>query len=422
MANTLVTPEWVMKQVGRRLVNNLKFANNVNRSYDGQYVQAGAKVGYTVNARLPQRYTVNKGQALNIQSVTDTIVPITLTDQANVGIEFSTQSLTMEVDDYQKRYVAPAVDALVNVMDYDGLSRMYKKAFYTVGTPGVVPGSTGTLPQAANNVYLGAGVKLSNAAVPADGRVAMLTPNMHAYLASANVTLFNPAGSISEQYKTGMFGREALGISEWFMDQNVATHTVGALGGTPITNGVDQTGASIITDGWTAAAATRLKAGDVIQIADVYSINPMNYQSTTVLMDFTVTADVATDGAGNATIPISPSLIPVGTAPNINPFATCSAAAVDGKAITIFGHASSYANVQTPQGLVYHPDAFACVMADLELPGGVWVAERISNKQLGVAIRFIKDYNVMSDQSPARLDILYGWAAVRPEMSCRVCS
>ena len=32
MANTLVTPTWVMKEIGRRLVNNLKFANNVNRS------------------------------------------------------------------------------------------------------------------------------------------------------------------------------------------------------------------------------------------------------------------------------------------------------------------------------------------------------------------------------------------------------
>lgn len=418
MANSLVTPTWVMKQIGRRLVNNLKFANNVNRSYDGQYVQSGAKVGYTVNARLPQRYTVNKGQALNIQGVTDNIVPITLTDQANVGIEFSTSSLTMEVDDYQKRYISPAVDALVNVMDFDGLSRMYKKTFYTVGTPGVVPGSTGTLPQAANDVYLGAGVKLSNAAIPADGRVAMLTPNMHAYLASANVALFNPAGQISEQYKTGMFGREALGVAEWFMDQNVATHTVGALGGTPTVNGGSQTGASIITQAWSNSITNILLEGDVVQFAGVYSINPMNYQSTGVLMDFTVTANCTSSAAGAVTIPISPNLIPVSS----GAFATCSGSPATSAAVTTFRHASTYANVLTPQGLVYHPDAFACVMADLELPGGVWVAERISNKQLGVAIRFVKDYNVMSDQSPARLDILYGWAAVRPEMACRVCS
>lgn len=419
MANALITPTWVMKQIGRRLVNNLKFANNVNRSYDSQYVQNGAKVGYTVNARLPQRYTVNKGQALNIQNVIDNIVPITLTDQANVGIEFSTASLTMEVDNYKEKCIAPAVDALGNILDFDGLNRMYKKTYYQVGTPAVVPGSTGTLPQAANNVYLGAGVKLSNAAVPADNRVAMLTPNMHAFLASANVTLFNPVSSISEQYKSGMFGREALGISEWFMDQNVATHVVGPLGGAPTVTTSGQTGSSIVTQAWTAAAALRLREGDVVQFAGCFSINPMSYQSTGVLMDFVVTADTNSDGAGALTIPISPALIP---ATSGNAFATCSASPTAGAAVTTFGHASNFANAITPQGLVYHPDAYACVMADLELPGGVWVAERISNKQLGIAIRFIKDYNVMTDQSPARVDILYGWAAVRPEMACRVCS
>ena len=84
-ANSLVTPTWVMKQIGLRLVNNLRFAANVDRSYSDEFKQSGAKVGYTVNARLPQRYQVNKGQALNPQPVVDNIVPITLTDQANVA-------------------------------------------------------------------------------------------------------------------------------------------------------------------------------------------------------------------------------------------------------------------------------------------------------------------------------------------------
>lgn len=418
MANTLVTPQWTMKEIGRRLVNNLKFAANVNRSYDGQYSVSGAKVGYTVNARLPQRYQVNKGQALNIASVTDNVVPITLTDQANIGLEFSSASLTQEVDSYRERYIAPAVDSLVNQMDFDGLSRMYKKTAMVAGTPGVVPGSTGTLPQAANDVYLKAGVKLSEVGVPSSGRVAMLTPNMHAFLASANVALFNPSASISENYRKGMFGREALGISEWFMDQNCPTHTVGPLGGTPTVNGASQTGSSILTQAWTAAAASRLKEGDVVQFAGVFEINTMNYQSTGRLKDFVVTADVSSDGAGAATIPISPAIITVAQ----GAFATCSGSPASGAAVTTFGHASSFASVVTPQGLVYHPDAYACVMADLEMPGGVWVAERISSAKLGVAVRFLKDYNIMQDQSPARVDILYGWAATRQELACRVAS
>ncbi|MCX6550051.1 MAG: hypothetical protein NTY02_03405 [Acidobacteria bacterium] len=416
-ANSLVNPTWVMKQIGLRLVNNMRFANQVDRSYSDEFKQSGAKVGYTVNARLPQRYQVNKGQALNAQPIIDNVVPITLTDQANIGLEFSMASLTMEVDNYREKCIEPAVDALINQVDYDGLSRMYKKVANTVGTPAVVPGSTGTLPGAANIVYQKAVVKLANYGVSTSALKAMLSPNMHAYLSSANFALFNPAAAISKMYKTGQFSGEALGISEWFMDQNVATHTVGPLGTTPQIDGVPTEGsASILTKGWTASAAKRLNEGDVVQFAGCYDINSLNYQANADLKDFVVTANVTGTGGGAATIPISPAMITSGA------WATCSALPADSAAVTIFGHASSYANAVTPQGLIYAPGAFALVFADLEKPGGLWVAERISNRALGIAVRFLKDYAIMTDQSPARVDLMYGWAAVRPEFAVRVCS
>ena len=414
-ANNLVTPTWVIKEVTRRLVNNWKFANNVNREYDDQYQQAGAKMGDTVKARLPQRYIVNKGAALVIQDANDRTVDITITDQANVGIQFNSASLTLDVDSYRERYIAPAVEALVNTVDYDGLSRMYKKVFLTVGTPAVVPGSTGTLPQAANDVYLGAGVRLSEQAVPKPWK-AMLTPNMHAYLVSANTGLFSPAADVGKRWKSGQFGEMALGVDQWFMDQNVATHTVGALGSTPLINGAAQTGSSLTADGAGGAVTNYFLEGDVIQLAGVRSVNPMSYQSTGRLLDFVVTANVTSDGSGNLTIPIYPAITTSGA------LQTVTASPADNAAITTFGHASTYAAAITPQGLLYHQDAFALVMADLELPGGLWVAERISNKALGISVRFLKDYNIMSDQSPARLDLLYGWSAVRQELACRIAS
>jgi hypothetical protein len=405
-ANQVVNPSWVMKQIGLRLVNNVKFAGNVQRSYDSQYVQSGAKIGYTVSARLPQRYKVNKGQALNPQPVIDNIVPITLTDQANVGIEFSTASLTMEVENYKEKCIAPAVDALVNTADYDGLSRMYQVISQTVGVPGT--------PATTNSTYLDAGVKLDNSSVPEGERVAILAPAQHAAIANANLTLFNPTQEISKLYRKGQFGSEALGISEWFKDQNVATHTVGPLGGAPQVDGANQAGSTVLTKGWTATTASRLKAGDVIQFAGVYAVNPLSYQSTGQLKDFVITQDFS-DAAGAGNINFSPAMILIGALQNV------SALPADSANITIFGHASNYASKVTPQALVYHPEAFAMVMADLEMPQGVWVSERISNQALGVAIRFIKDYNIMTDMSPARVDILYGWKEVRPEMACRVC-
>jgi hypothetical protein len=404
-----------MRGVGELFLNSMKFANNVNRSYSSEFADEGGKIGWTVNARLPQRYRVNKGQALVIQPVNDNIVPITITDQAHIGLEFSMASLKLEIEDYKKRYIAPAVEALVNQLDFDGLQRMYQEVWNVVGVPGVVPGSTGTA-QDVMRTYLAANTKLTAQGIPISGRIAILSPAMHASLVAALSSLFTPAAQIAANFRTGQFAGNALGVEEWYMDQNLATHTVGALGGVPVVAGADQTGSAIAISGASNSITGYWKKGDVIQFAGVYAINSMNYQSTGTLQDFVVQADVDTSGTGTATVNIKPSIITSGTQQ------TVSASPANLAAVTTFGHASSYANLASPQGLIYNPDAFALVMVDLEMPGGVWAAERIRNKALGIAVRFIKDYSVMTDQSPARVDILYGWKAVRPEMAVRIAS
>ena len=245
----------------------------------------------------------------------------------------------------------------------------------------------------------------------------ILTPlrGVHAYLVNGNITLFNPAPVISAAFRTGQFGSEALGISKWFKTQNIATHVVGALGSTPLVNGANQTGASIVGDGAGGAVTNYFLEGDCINFAGVNSINPLSHQSTGRLKDFVVTANVSS-AAGELTIPISPSLTPTGA------FATCTASPANNAAITTFGHASTYAGASTPQGLVHNKDAFALVMADLVLPRGLWVSERISNAKLGFSIRMLKDHDIINDLSPARLDTAHGWKCIRHELACRVCS
>jgi hypothetical protein len=168
--------------------------------------------------------------------------------------------------------------------------------------------------------------------------------------------------------------------------------------------------------GFTSAAANRLKDGDIVTFASVYEINPMNYASVGRLKEFVVVGDCDSASDGTATLYFQPPMYASGNGAN------CSALPAANAAILQFGHVSSYASKTSPQGLIYHEDAFALVMADIEMPGGVWVAERISNKELGVAIRFLKAYHIDTDQSPARLDTLYGWSAIRQELACRVCA
>jgi hypothetical protein len=405
--NTLLTPQYIAREVMRELYNNLKFAGNINRDYDDQFAQEGAKIGSTAKARLPQRYVVQKGAALVTTPVEDRTVDISITDQAHVGIEFSSREMKLDVDDYKKRYIQPAVEALVNQIDYDGISRMYKKVANTVGVPGTVP--------TANETYLDAGVKLQNEGNEMDRMKAILSPAMHAKIANANLALFNPAAAISSMFRKGQFGQDALGIPEWYSSTHVPMHTVGALGGTPLVNGANQTGSSLITNGWTNNAAI-LKAGDVIQIANVNQVNPHTRENQGLLRDFVVTADTVADGSGNATLPISPAIVTSG------PYQNVDAGPAHAAAITIFGHASSHANKKTRQGLVFDPDFATMVFVDLELPQGVWAASRARSKKLGLSVRFVKAFDIRSDTSPARLDVMYGFSCLRPEMAARVCS
>ena len=118
------------------------------------------------------------------------------------------------------------------------------------------------------------------------------------------------------------------------------------------------------------------------------------------------------------TIPISPSIITSGA------YQTVSASPAHQAVITVTGATSATAGTltatSTSQSLVYHPDAFTMVMADLEMPEGGALASRVSNNQLGVALRFAKQWNIQTDQNAARLDCLYGWKTIRPELAARV--
>lgn len=406
--NTLATPSWVLKEVLRGYNNNLKFVANLNRTYDDQYQQAGAKVGYTVNARLPQRFTVTDGQAFQPQALYDATVPITLTNQKNVGFGYSTASQTMELDDVTGRYVQPAAEALANAADVLAYNAVYRDIYSSVGTPGTTP--------ATNLLYLQAGVKLTDLATPQSGRKAVLDPLAMVTLANANLASFNPQNKISEAFNNGLFAQNVLAIDEWYTDPNKAIHTTGTFtASTPLVNGATQTGSTIITDGW-ASGATTLKKGDIFTIGGVNSVNPLSYTSTGRLQQFVVTADIS-DTTGAITASISPSIITSGQ------LQTVDASPADNAVITVWAAnpaGGTLATTVSPQSIVFHPDFAAFVMADLADPGEGAMSKAVRSKQFGVSIRWVQQYQIGSDQKPSRLDILIGAATLQARLACRV--
>lgn len=409
MPNLFETPQLIANEALRRLENNLIFAKLVNRQFDDSFgkTNGGQPSGVTINVRKPHRYVGRTGQQVQPEGVQDRLVPITINTQFGVDLEYTSKEEALDLWNFGEQVLEPAVATIANKIDYDGLQLAHLEVPNYVGTPAVVPTDLGT--------YIDAGVLLTNEAVPRGSmRNAVLSAQMEGTLVNNLKTLFNSPEKVSAQYNSAEMGR-AVGLN-FHMDQNVATHTIGALGGTPLVNGANQTGSSLITDGWTNAAAVRLKRGDIITIADVKSVNPMSRQSTGVLRQFVVTADASSDASGNMTIPIFPPITPSGA------YQTVDSLPADDAAILTFGAVSTHQNKQTVQGLAFHKDFITLAMVDLMIPRGVHMAKRASSQKLNIGIRVIQFYDGTYDKMITRLDVLYGWKVLRPEMAVRILS
>ena len=413
MANNLLTISKITNEALMVLENELTFTGEVDRNYDDQFAVVGAKIGATVNVRRPGRFIGTTGPALNVEDFNETSVPVTLSTQFHVDTQFTTQDLALSLDMFSDRVLKPAVAAIANKIDRDGLVMAKNNTANIVGTAGTPP--TGLI------TYLTAGAYLDAEGAPRDGRRSCLVePFTSATIVDSLKGLFMPSAKISEQYEKGLMGVDSAGM-KWKMDQNVVSQTFGSYASATLsTNTATFTGS--LTSGWAytstitisaASAAAALNQGDVIQIANVYAVNPQNRQAygSNKLRNFVVTAPVTISSSGSASVTVSPAIITAGQFQNVSVSSTSSTAVV-----TPFNNTGTV----SPQNIVMHRNAFTLAVADLELPEGVHFAGRASDKEIGLSMRVVRQYTINNDSIPTRLDVLYGWAPLYPELACRV--
>lgn len=398
MANSLLTPTMVTKETLRILENMLTFSKYVNREYDDRFAVSGAKIGATLTIRKPNRFTTTSNTVnLTIQDITDPSVVLTITTQAHVDSNLTTQELTLSIDEFRDRILKPKVAQLANFVDAAGTA-LYANVWNTVGTAGVDPSTAA--------VILGAGVKLDNGAVPRDGqRSYVQNPAGQAAVVDALKGLFQSSGKIADQYEDGTMGN-ALGF-KMSMDQNIARHTNGTMGGTPLVNGASLSGSTIVIDGWTGT--NTITAGTVFTIAGVNAVNPQSYVDSGVLQQFVVVTTAAAAAGGTATLSIQPAMT------NSGAFQTVTALAADNAVVTVVGTASQ----TMAQNLAFHKDAFTLATVDLEDVSkfGAWGGRE---QHKGISLRVARQYRIGTDDVPCRTDILFGWKTIYPELACRV--
>jgi len=413
MSNNLLTISMITNEALMVLENELTFSSEVDRNYDDQFAVSGAKIGNTLNVRRPGRFIGTTGPALNVEDFNETSVPVTLSTQFHVDTQFTTSDLTLSLDMFSDRVLKPAVAAVANKIDFDGLTMAKNSTANIVGTAGTPPTSLLT--------YLTAGAYLDSEGAPRDGRRSCIVePFTGATIVDSLKGLFVPSDVIGKQYQKGMMGRDSAGMN-WKMDQNVVNQTFGSYS-TATLSCATTTATGFLSTGWaqtstialTAATATAgLKQGDIIQIAGIYAVNPQNRSAygSGKLRNFVVTADVTVATSGTTSVTVSPAVITGGQFQNVTVTSTSATAVV-----TPFNNTGTV----SPQNIVMHKNAFTLATADLELPDGVVFAGRASDKELGLSLRVIRQYTINNDSIPTRVDVLYGWAPLYPELACRV--
>ena len=398
MANSLLTIDMITRKSLEILENNLVISRNCNRQYDDSFAVQGAKIGSTLRIRLPDRALVTDGAALQVQDDNEQYTTLSVASQKHIGINFTSAELTMQLDDFAERVLKPRISQLASSIDAD-VATAYKSIYNSVGTPGTTPGTSLVLLQAQQ--------KLNEFATPMSPRYATVNPAANAGLVEGMKGLFNPTDTVSRQFKNGMMGTGVLGFDEINMSQSIGMHTTGAWGTTITSTGTLSTqGQATLPISFTGSSKT-WKQGDVFTIDGVYAVNPQTRQSTGSLQQFVVTADLTASSTG--TLTATPAIYTADHAlATVDSFPQATAV------VTMLGSAST----QYAQNLSYHKDAITLATADLLLPQGVDMASRQTHN--GISMRIVRQYDINNDRMPCRVDVLYGYAAIRPSMATRI--
>ena len=394
MSNQILTPTAVTREALRVLHQKLNFVGSIKRDYDASFAKEGAKIGDSLKIRLPNQYTVRTGATLSAQDTTETSTTLQVATQKGVDLNFTSVDLTLSLDDFSRRILEPAMSVLAANIEADALS-MALDVYQVVNNVG----SAITL-----NKALTARKVLVDALAPGDARTLLLNTQDNLDLVDALKGLFQDSNEIAKQYREGKVGRTA-GFGDIYENTLLASQATGtaASATTYTVNGATQVGAAITIQ----TGATTFKKGDVVTFAGCNRCHPESKADTGVLQQFVVTADYA-GGGGN--LAISPAIVTSGGRQNV------TASPTNGGAVVKVGGASA---VYKPS-LAYHKDAFAFATADLVMPGGVDFAAR--EVMDGVSMRIVRQYDINNDKFPARLDVLFGFKTIRPELACRILS
>lgn len=386
--NTLLTNDIILKTALMEFENNLVLAKTARRDYQDKFDNT---TGSTIRIRKPTRYEGRTGRVMQPQPIAERYTQISVSDMIGVDVEVTSQELALQLDDFNREIINPAMVTLANLVD-SSLYNLSLQYFNFAGNAGVAPNSFGVVSQAA--------AVLDRFGLPEEDRFLLLKSDDAASLKTSLYNTFN------EKFNTDIIMRNSMGNLSGFdcySVQNAIRPSSGTQAlGSPIVSPGGQSGSSITMTGVTANAV--VKAGTLFTIAGVNSLNPTSRTDTGQLWQAVVFADATADGSGNLTVTLGPSNNIILTGPYRN--VTNPPAA---NAVVTF-------QLTHTKNLFYHREAFAFVsvrLPEVAMGNSAWQKNMVDEKAK-VNIRMTRQYQINQDVDAIRFDILPAYA-VFPE-------
>lgn len=390
MANNTAVIQMVTKESLMVLAEKLTFLKRINRTYDSQFAKDGAKIGSTVNIRVPGHGVVRNGRVMNLQDLNDKTVPLTINTQLGVDLGMTSADYALSIDEIRSRYLEPRMTDLAMSIEAQIMQNTIQGIAHTVGTGGALS-NFGDILRATQ-------ILNDKLAPPGTQRTMLVNNSAEVQAVNAFKLFFNNQKQVGDQYEDGSMGR--AGGFDWYNTSLMPTHTRGTANTGYLVNGASQTGTSLIVKTGTGT----LTVGDVFTIAGVFDVQAQTKQSLGYLKQFVVTAAYA---GGGGTVSIFPGITTTGEYQNV------SAGPADNAAITVFGTSGQVWG----ENIAFTKDAFTAAFVDLPLPPKKDAAR--ANFQ-GISLRLINDFDTVNDMWLSRVDVIFGAAVLRPELAVRL--
>ena len=394
MPNTILTHQMIAREAAKMLEEESPFLANVNKGRQEEFGEAvnGYKKGDTVKIEVPRAGVVFNGAVFAAggaaSDVTQDAVNLKLDTQKHIGIKFGAKEKLLNIADFKERILRPQMRTLASVVEADMIKRAVIATPNLVGTPGTAISTMKTFAEAR--------AALQRFLAPSGDRNTLISSEINVNLTDEARKLFNPQATNSKAFIEGSLGR-AMG-ADFYEHQSLPVISNGAAN-TVTVSGAAQTGSSLVVAGTSLA----FKAGQVFTITGVNAVHPLTGQDTGKPQQFTVLAD-----ATASPLSIYPAIVPTGPGKNV----TASPAA--GAPLVLVGAAST----DYRQSLMFHRDAFTVATAPLPVIAGCeGYTARLPN---GINVRVMTGGDFINDAENTRIDVLYGFAAVRGIHAVRI--